>query len=501
MTVGRTSRLSGAAERMARVLGRRAREAAFWRIQAMVLLVTALHVLLEARPLDINILQQMAPSLQHVPVGLYVIPVTYAGFVYGLEGGVLTGLWCGLLASANIPFFHRAEFEWVAELSFILVVIGVGVVTSIPVERERRQRQSAESVARRLAMLNEVTQAGLRPWGVPQTAEAILARVVGLLDAQGACLALWRRENDEMVVFASQAADGSSSRALEARLCAPAQERPTVPDGTIRETGLASGGLRGILCVCLGSDQEPFPEMEDFLVTVGSQLTISIENALLHQQERELLESYVQLVTRAQEEERKHIARELHDGAAQELTVLYRGLNEMTTSGRESDTDELIRLREMAESVLGELRRFGRDLRPALLDDLGLIPALEWLLSDLAERTTIRSGLDISGRVRRLDPEAEVGLFRIIQEALRNVEKHARATRVDVDVRFRPDAVIVSVGDDGCGFEVPEELGSLVPSGRLGLMGVRERAQLLRGNLELTSEPGGGTRVTARIPS
>jgi signal transduction histidine kinase len=485
-------------------LARRVREPPFLRIQAMVLLITAAHVLLESHLVPIGFLDHIPPPFQHVPVVLYVIPVTYAGFVYSFEGGVLTGLWCAALASVNIALWHRSDLEWVTELVFMLVVVGMGVVMSIPVERERRQREKAETTNRQLTMLNDVVQASLRPWGSEKSAHSALLRLVEVLDIRGACLTLWKRDSDEPVVGASHALDRSLALKLEASLVG-AKPGDGGRSGELRrglrEVALTTEGLRGALCVVLSPGQDLTTGQQDFLQAVGSQLAVGIDNAILHQQERELLESYVRQVTQAQEEERKHIARDLHDGAAQQLAVLCRGLDEMAEAETPRISRELARLRGLAASTLDEVRQFSRDLRPTLLDDLGLVPALEWLVTEIANRTRTQAELTVRGAIRRLTPELEVALYRITQEALRNIDRHVGSTVVSVTVWFEPDRILVSVKDNGGGFEVPANLSTLVSTGKLGLKGMQERAQLAGGNLKLESNPENGTVVTVEVPA
>jgi signal transduction histidine kinase len=155
---------------------------------------------------------------------------------------------------------------------------------------------------------------------------------------------------------------------------------------------------------------------------------------------------------------------------------------------------------ERIRDILQEVRQFSRDLRPSILDDLGLLPALEYITEDIKSNYWIDVNLNVIGSERRLSPEAELLLFRIVQEALRNVAKHAKASRAEVKVEFEIDKVKVSIIDDGTGFELPENLGSLPQSGKLGLTGLRERAQLLGGTLKITSELKKGTSVIIEAP-
>ena len=150
--------------------------------------------------------------------------------------------------------------------------------------------------------------------------------------------------------------------------------------------------------------------------------------------------------------------------------------------------------------MLEGVRRFSRDLRPSVLDDLGLLAALEWLTNDLAKNFKIAADLKVHGEPHRLSPESEVVLFRIAQEALRNVWKHAAASRADVTLDFAADAIGLTVQDDGKGFKKPQMINDLVGSGKLGLAGMQERIGLLGGELDITSEPGKGTKVRVSIP-
>jgi len=217
---------------------------------------------------------------------------------------------------------------------------------------------------------------------------------------------------------------------------------------------------------------------------------------------QENLRFYVQHITKAQEEERKRIARELHDDTAQALVALSRQLEKLTLiDGRPLDEYLILveELRQQTDAILQEVRRFSQDLRPSILDDLGLLPALEFLADDLT-----RSGIDtrvrVVGEARRLSPETELVLFRIVQEALRNVRRHSQASRSEVAIEFSETKTMVSIGDNGRGFELPKRVGDLATTGKLGLAGMQERARLLGGTLTLESQLGAGTKVVVEVP-
>jgi len=215
------------------------------------------------------------------------------------------------------------------------------------------------------------------------------------------------------------------------------------------------------------------------------------------------LRFYVQQITQAQEEERKRIARELHDDTAQELIALSRKLDNIISTSTQLSKRDSMRVeeaRQQLDSILKGVRRFSQDLRPSVLDDLGLLPALEWLTSELQRHFGIAIGTAVIGVQRRFSPEAELLMFRIAQEALRNACKHAQASRAWVTVEFGDDKIILTVTDNGKGFELPKRLSDLASSGKLGLAGMEERARLLGGSLTLHSEPGKGTTVTVEVP-
>lgn len=218
---------------------------------------------------------------------------------------------------------------------------------------------------------------------------------------------------------------------------------------------------------------------------------------------QENLRNYIEAVTKAQEEERKRIARELHDETAQQLIALSRQLDDFSIDNRRlspEDVEVLTSWRRQLKEALQGVRLFSRDLRPPMIDDLGLAPALEWLTGHLREETSIDVGLKVFGTQRRLTPETELLLFRIAQEALNNARRHAQASSVEVSVEFGADAVSVAVQDNGKGFKLPDSVGDLSRTGRLGLMGIEERSRLLGASLTIDSEPGRGTTIRVKAP-
>ena len=216
------------------------------------------------------------------------------------------------------------------------------------------------------------------------------------------------------------------------------------------------------------------------------------------------LRHYVQQITRIQEEERNRIARDLHDETAQALYALTRQLDNFIRSSPNLPAETSAFLKSLVEQtkiISQEVRRFSQDLRPPLLDDLGLLSTIRWLTADTEHRTHIMVQLTVSGAERRLAAHVELAIFRIIQEALRNVEKHASATQVIVSVEYAEGKINISISDNGKGFKLAGDVGDLPRDGRLGLMGMKERVNLLGGEITITSEANQGTRVLIELPT
>ncbi len=215
---------------------------------------------------------------------------------------------------------------------------------------------------------------------------------------------------------------------------------------------------------------------------------------------QENLRYYLQQVTRAQEEERKRIARELHDETLQNLIVISRQLEKITSSEAlwEESLETVRGLKKQIEAAVQEIRRFSHDLRPSVLDDLGLLPALEILAEDL-EKQGIITTFQALGEARRLSPEAEVMLFRIAQEATRNIWRHSEASKAEMSIEFFDSRLKMTIKDNGKGFQLPHSLGDQASMGKMGLAGMQERVRLLGGTLSLDSHLNNGTIITVEV--
>ncbi|MCA9927048.1 MAG: GAF domain-containing sensor histidine kinase [Anaerolineales bacterium] len=247
------------------------------------------------------------------------------------------------------------------------------------------------------------------------------------------------------------------------------------------------------------------------LQTVVGQISIALEKATLYQevQAREMLRGeLLHQVVSAQEQERQRIARELHDGTGQLLTAMGLGFAaaaKSTQTNPQLAQKQLTTLKEMVNQALKELRDLIADLRPSVLDDLGLIPALQSLVKTFETRMSdsgqmLHTTLHVDGRAHRLHPDIETIAFRIIQEALTNVVKHANASEVQISLDFRAPKLYIAITDNGTGFHTKNYFNQTATSHSWGLLGMQERASLVGGQFNIQSQVGNGTTINVCLP-
>ena len=206
------------------------------------------------------------------------------------------------------------------------------------------------------------------------------------------------------------------------------------------------------------------------------------------------------LVLRAQEEERRRLARDLHDEVNQALTAILLRLQALSQTAPPELDEELTELKRLVNQAMGELLQLARQLRPTALDDHGLVPAMASQVRRFASQTGIKADLSASGEASALAPDEEIAIYRIAQEALANVARHADATSVEVNLRTDDEGVELVVRDDGRGFEKHKTGSGSANGGGLGLGGMAERARLVGGELTIDSRPGIGTELCLRVP-
>jgi signal transduction histidine kinase len=215
------------------------------------------------------------------------------------------------------------------------------------------------------------------------------------------------------------------------------------------------------------------------------------------------LRGYIGVITNAQEEERRRVARELHDESIQHWIALDQQLQMVGRRLREQglpEAEQFSNLRSEVQEGVHELRRLSRGLRPIYLEDLGLVPAIEMLCRDAETSLGIGVTFSAEGKPVRLNPEAELAIYRLVQESLTNVGRHAGAGQVGVGMKFEPDRLTTTIADDGRGFAPPDRIEDLAAAGHYGLMGMKERADSLGATLSIESEPDAGTTIRLHLP-
>jgi signal transduction histidine kinase len=234
----------------------------------------------------------------------------------------------------------------------------------------------------------------------------------------------------------------------------------------------------------------------------GTKMQVVFENVTAETRRHDLMEAYAARVVLGQEEERRHIAQELHDGPVQTLIHLCRQIDDVVTHDQLSDSRglDLSDLRMIVEDTVAELRSIAKGLRPSILDDLGLVASINQLVTEARDRRQFETSFAVLGVEKRAAPAVELALFRIAQEALSNAERHAGARQVAVDIQFEENGLRLLVKDDGVGFCFREKIdGSDV--GSHGLRGMTERAHLIGSELSLRSGDGIGTIIEVWVPT
>ncbi len=453
---------------------------------------------------------------------IFLLPVAAASFAFGQAGGLIT------LTVGVLIMLPRAIFlsPWPADALIEtggVAVVGYMVIWMI--EAQDRERKLRLKVVNELGILNSIQATLCQSLHLDEMLQRALDKILeslGQLEKRGAIF---------LIDFLGQSLRIRAHRGLSPEhvqmgrevplgecLCgraAQGHEVLAVPNATSdpRHTRCPDNRPHSHVCVPIQSrerllgvidlylaDPEPVNQLDLALfASVGRQIGVAVENALLY----ESLRFYVCQITRAQEDERQRIARELHDETAQGLIELSRRVDALAMSPEglgEPVVERLEQLQERLEDLLQGVRRFSRDLRPSVLDDLGLLPALNGLLAELKEHG-MEPRLETQGTSRRLPPDTELALFRIAQEALNNVKKHALASEIIATVEFQDGRVRLTIQDNGRGFQLAGRTSDLVSLGRFGLVGMEERAHLLGGYLKVLSGLDFGTIVVADVPA
>jgi signal transduction histidine kinase len=455
-----------------------------------------------------------SPAVEFTTVAVFLIPVVYAALNYGLSGALFTSLWVTLLAVPRLAIYlddHNAVGAWaevmqVAVLNVIAALVG-GRVSSersarLEAETAEQAHLRAEALYRNLFDSNQAPILIINGVGEVVEANASAYRVFPLgtsFDANGHPTGL---AGPRLVdVIGADAAGQVLTHLVSSQL----------------PSGPATLGER-VEPVSFVVDGEPvlFRPTATTLESDGGSggMQVVFEDVTAETRRHERMEAYAAQVVLAQEEERRHIAQDLHDGPVQTLIHLCRQIDTIESASEHrlehgpehrpehadnSSSQTLSDLRIIVEGTVAELRGIAKGLRPSILDDLGLVASISQMLADAGRRNTLETSIGVTGYERRLPPAVELALFRISQEALSNVERHAHATKVAVGIDFEANGVRLLIRDDGIG------IGPVTgPDGgrrdSLGLPGMAERANLIDGTFVIHSDPGGGTTVDIWVP-
>ena len=442
----------------------------FWVVQLLTVLInlaifTLWHVrLLVGMPLE------LAVPMIDVANLLFLVPVLYAALNFGLVGAVATAVLVAVFRGVFLILWH-GPIQLLILGAVYATVLAVAVFVGERVEQEVGARREAEA-ARNAASASE---AQFRRLFEDSPAPTVLLDMdAAIRRANPAAVDFFGRSDVEMVGAAFGTIVGEDRAAAIVDGLEPVLELPR-SDGHTRfvrpVVSRHDGAVEGTL-------QVVFVDVSEERRQLG------------------VADAYAAAMLRAQEEERSRIAQELHDEPLQQVVQLCHQLDR--ASAADPAGPALAAARRTAEGVAGELRRLAGGLRPPALDELGLPAALRMVARGTQERAPgVRVRVVIRGRERRLDPVVELNLFRIAQEALRNAERHADASRVAVTLAYRASDVHLSVADDGRGFATNGE--GEPAAERLGLVGMRERARVLGGSLRVASAQGAGTRIEVSI--
>jgi signal transduction histidine kinase len=398
-------------------------------------------------------------------------------------------------------------------------------------ELENSQAQLVEA-NRELSTLNAIGDTLVRSLDLETTLDLALASVVRLGDVWGATICLLKHNDNEFVPLPHHSIHLNGHCACEwepvrAVLLQTFREQRArviqvpvvltsdnkiemcegVPTHPVVCVPLVGKNRNLGMMILINPNGHSFPASEvNLLTSIGVQIGIAVENALLFDALREKEEARGELLLKvivAQEDERRRIARELHDETSQALTALNVGLKTAIMAPAASPDDvkrRLAPLKTQASGMLEEIQRMIRDLRPSLLDDLGLISAIDWYAEARLKTENIQVEWEIVGTERRLSRELETTLFRVAQEAISNIARHAHAENVSIVLGFEDKMVTLEIEDDGKGFVPEESLSAIRAGGAYGLLGMRERISLLGGELLIESQIGEGTRIQVKIP-
>jgi len=468
------------------------RKPGFWFIIVILALITLPHYseLLKYPAFLPSLMSNLGLDRYAFGRVLYLAPIVWAGFIFGWKGAFITSLAALACMLPRAILISLYPVDALFETSAVFIIGNVLAVSFHALRKEREYRTKLE-----------VTYEDL------QTSEERYRELF-----ENALDAIWLHDLDGNIIAANRSTEKltgySIGKLTKMNVRSFLSEESLNLAGQIRHKLLANEpvGQPYEQHLIRRDKSEVFVQLATSLVlNKGEPVAFQHIARDVSEQKRvdENLRFYLRQATRAQEEERKRISRELHDDTIQALVVLSRQLDALSSNDKGMSEENHLRLEELwqqTDNILRGVRRLSQDLRPAALDSLGLLPALEWLVSDVSEYSGIAAKVSVVGEEHRLPEETAIALFRITQEALRNVWRHSGATSAEITVEFDESKTRVTVSDNGKGFKLPENMSDMAKDGKLGLAGMQERAQLVGGTLTVQSQPDKGTSIAAELP-
>jgi len=473
-------------------LTRTIRRPGFWLILLILVLITLPHY--EEALAHPAFLSQLTANLglaRHaLERVLYLAPIVWAGFLFSWKGAFITSLVALACMLPRAIFISSYPIDSLLETGAVFIIGNVLAISFASLRREREYRTQLEAAQQEL-----------------RTSEERYRELF-----ENAHDAIWLHDLEGNIIAANRSAGKLSGFDVEEL------KKMNVRSFLSEESLNLAGQIRYKL---LAGEHVEQPYEQNITRKDGSEVFVQLATSLVfnkgepaafqhiarditeHKRMDENLRFYLRQATRAQEEERKRISHELHDDTIQALVVLSRQLDALASGDKGLSEETRLRLEELwqqTDNTLRGVRRLSQDLRPAALDRLGLLPALEWLASEVTGYSGIEAKVAVVGEERRLPEEVKIVLFRITQEALRNMWRHSGATSAEIKVEFDDSQTRITISDNGKGFKLPEKIGDLAKDGRLGLAGMQERAQLIGGTLTVQSQPDKGTIITVESP-
>ncbi len=405
--------------------------------------------------------------------------------------------------------------EFPVEISLSPLETEEGVLISSSIRDITERKRAEEALAQRTRQLEAVrviSEEITRELDLPALLQLVTRRAAELVGAAGGAVYLWDEAGQRLTLGAWYGqAEWSVVQRQKGMVVNDYRTSPYALAFMLRNSGVTAVLAEPLLyhdrvLGVIGLDNEgngrSFTEQDrELLALFASQAAIAIENARLFEQVRagrERLWTLSRRLVEVQEAERRQIARELHDQIGQSLTGLTLALEMSTRLPPHQVRSSLGEAQAIATDLMARVRDLSLDLRPAMLDDLGLVQALLWHFERYTSQTHVHVSFKHSGlERRRFGPEVETAVYRLVQEALTNVARHAGVDHVTVRLWTDQDALGLQIEDQGCGFD-PK--AALLAGSTGGLSGIRERATLVGGHLTIESDPGAGTRVVAEIP-